>query len=533
MAKRLVSSVGTKGIIYDTPAIYLPPSYWSDGRNVRFVDGKVSQMRGVTAAELDLANVAWVELFNNGVAKYYVYSDLDKIYAYDGSTEADITRASGGDYNSTLDSLFDLENFNGLGIINNGIDIPQLWAPTTVGTQLVNLTNWDTDDRAGTIVAFKNFLVALDVLKTADRFSNMVKWSHSAEPGAVPSSWDHTDPTLDAGEFSLSDTAYGSIINGRMLGNNLVIYKEGSIWLMSFVGGIKIFDVQPIPKKVGLRLRRSLCSLPPTRGMSETHFFADEDSFYIFNGVTPEPIFEQIFKKEIHALADPTYFSRSFSVLHKRENEVWFCIPELGSQVCTLAFVWNYRNDTYTMRELSGTLSIASGLSFFADVTAIFDLPHSDETLFDDEVGYFLENQLPSNWVTLEASYTLGELFYNDIGEFGYDGETYWSCYITRESLGIVAQDRNGEPEVDYNVRKLVTTIVPKLTGTVNCYVGVQETDRDAIAWSAAMTTTNEYKVDLPEPISGRLISFKYESIPGVTFTLGGFDYELDLLGSH
>src|SRR5687768_12758477 len=128
--RRSVPGIGGSGIVRDIPAKDLPPNVWSDGRNVRFQDGKAVAMRGVQAVALvdaPIDGLSWVEFANGNSVKYYMYSTLEKMYSYDGMNSSDITRAAGGDYTGTLDSLWDLENYNGLAILNNGVDNIQLW----------------------------------------------------------------------------------------------------------------------------------------------------------------------------------------------------------------------------------------------------------------------------------------------------------------------------------------------------------------------------------------------------------------------
>lgn len=534
--RRSVPGMGGQGICYDIPPIYLPGNTWTGGRNVRFRDGSIVAVDGAVdlGVGAETAGVKWGDFMQGNPLKFYLFSNLDKVYSYDGTTVYDITRSSGGDYNGTEDSLFDLDNFNGVGILNNGIDAPQQWAATSGSATLAILSNWTSTWRARTITGFKNFLVATHITKTSTVYPYMVKWSHSAEPGAVPASWDHTDPTKDAGEISLPDTKNGEIINQRVLGDYLYIYKESSIWALSYVGGIKIFEPTLIPGNAGLKIRRSLATIPGASSRSAAHFFADEGNFYVMDGSGATPVFEQVFKREILRLIDPDYFSRSFSVVNMRRNELWYCIPEQGSEVCTLAFTWNFKDNTYAIRELSGTLSIASGLGFAAeDVAGVVDLPFSDETLFRDGVGFYDTAIPPTEWSLAEASSTDAKIYLTDRGIDGYAGEPV-ECYVERTLLGNVGKDGSGSEEVNYSIRKLISAVIPKFASqSLRIQVGISETDApETIVWSDPITyEATTFRADLPFPLSGRFISVRFLSSPGAIFRINSFDYEIDLLG--
>jgi hypothetical protein len=75
------------------------------------------------------------------------------------------------------------------------------------------LPNWDATWRAGVLRSYKDFLVALNISKGANDYPSMVKWSDAALYNAVPGSWDAADPTVLAGENTLTDMR-GTIIDG-------------------------------------------------------------------------------------------------------------------------------------------------------------------------------------------------------------------------------------------------------------------------------------------------------------------------------
>ena len=56
-------------------------------------------------------------------------------------------------------------------------------------------------------------------------YPSRVFWSQPAEPDALPSTFDATDDTADAGWVDLADTA-GDVVDCLPLGDVNIIYKE-------------------------------------------------------------------------------------------------------------------------------------------------------------------------------------------------------------------------------------------------------------------------------------------------------------------
>lgn len=534
-----VNGVGTLGIVRDTKPQLLPYNVWSDGRNVRFTKNRCYGMGGVVAglatAKTGLLNVGIV---NSPTQDYTIYTTGTKVYSWDGSTEHDITRTVGGDYSEDADNLFNIQSFNGFGVLNNnGVDTPQLWNPTAGGsTDLVALTNWNANWLTKRLRPFKAFLVAMNMTESSTLYPHKLRWSHPAEAGAVPSSWDETDATKDAGEFNFPDTEYGELVDGLELGNRFFIYKEGSIWAMSFVSGAAIFDLDPLVRSIGLQVPRSLVEIPNYKGSQPVHFFAGDESFYIMDGIRPIPVFEEVFEKEILALRDPTHYkTRSFTAVNPRHEEVWFCIPESGAEYATLAFCLNYVNGTYSIRELSGATKIISGFGVqFSQSTAVAELPYSDETLFSDDTGFADVENLPGVSVILEASPNNEMFYYLETGALDYD-ETPFVRYVERVGMATVQADprRPESLREDYNVRKQVDRFTPKIvTGSAQVYVGRQETEMDPVAYlDPVVVDSSVHSQYLSTPLSGRFIAFKWESLGEDDFAIAGFDYNVEILG--
>jgi hypothetical protein len=149
--------------------------------------------------------------------------------------------------------------FGGIPILNNSSDVPQMWSPVNFSTPqlLQDLSNWPSGVTCKSIAGFKQFMIAMDVTKSSTNYPRMIKWSTGSSFNSVPSSWDETSATLDAGEYELADTM-GAIMLGKQLRDSFIIYKDDSIWGMNFIGPPFVFRFYEITNQFGALSRHSV-----------------------------------------------------------------------------------------------------------------------------------------------------------------------------------------------------------------------------------------------------------------------------------
>ncbi|CUI02613.1 Phage protein [Janthinobacterium sp. CG23_2] len=210
-----VPDAGAVGVIKDVSQHKLPPNAWTDASNMRFLDGSVRQFYGHgpvygTPAETPLHVVP----VNIGAARYWLYAGAQKIYAVTAvggvDTHTNITRQTASvDVNyAGAPNAWTSTVLSGIPILNAGnlTDPPQRWN-LNVANRCVTLDNWPAATFCKSMRAYKNFLVALHVTRAGQTFPYMVKWSHPADPGGVPISWDQNDGTKDAAKLTLPRVA--------------------------------------------------------------------------------------------------------------------------------------------------------------------------------------------------------------------------------------------------------------------------------------------------------------------------------------
>src|SRR3990172_1107095 len=146
MALIPIHSLGSVGIITDVPSYELPPEAWTAGENVRFQDGKVQKVLGHNVV-FDPPSIApyWIQPLYQGAQAFWLYAGLAKVYVTDMASHFNITRQTASvdvDYSTNADMKWNGGVLNGIGILNNGSDDPQMWNPPGTSTKLVALSNW-------------------------------------------------------------------------------------------------------------------------------------------------------------------------------------------------------------------------------------------------------------------------------------------------------------------------------------------------------------------------------------------------------
>lgn len=522
--------VGKVGFVPDLPPHELPPEAWSDVLNVRFRDGRAERVNGHTQVYgTPTVNPYWA-LFCPGLsANFWLYAGSAKVYAVDvAGTHTDMTRTAGGDYSMDEDLLWNGGILGGIPVINNGVDTPQYWATIETSTKLDDLSNWPANATCRVLRPFKNFLIALDYTDgSSNRYPHRVKWSHSADPGTVPNSWDETDDTKDAGENDLTDIARGFIVDGRPLGDVFIIYKQASIWGMQFIGGNYIFRFISLVDGIGAYSKHCISPVA-TRGLPR-HFVFTGDDLIIFDGRQADSILTDRAKTWLLDQLDDTNLGRAFCQTNFPEKECWFCFPTVGFDWPNKALVWNWEENTLYPRDILEASYIAIGDTTEDSSANLTWNSDSDSWDSDTTVWTTTENN-PNQLGLVQCAPDTDKLYKSDDGDT-LDGTSITS-YVERTGLAVAGQDRSGQPKVDYGMRKLVHRVWPRIIGgPVELRVGYQEELNDTVSWSDAMEfdPANQKYADFL--VSGRLIAVRFSGVGDNDWKLTGYDLEIEPAG--
>jgi hypothetical protein len=513
------------GIAKDIAPQDLPSGLWSDGKNMLFRNRKASKAFGYTEY-IGTTTISPRALFfcPLNLSGFWIYPGLTKCYAFDiAGTKANITN-SGGDYTGGEDSRWNFCFLHGLGIVNNGTDLPQLWSPPSLATTLVALTNWPASTYAKVMRSYLNFLIALDVTKSSGtRYAQMVKWSHPADAGAVPSSWDEADATKLAGENLLSETP-GVLIDCLPLGGANIVYKEDATYSMTYIGGQYVFGFQRLPLSFGLLAQDCAVQL------ERQHFAVTNNDIVIHDGVTAVSIVAEKDRQWIFDALEQGGKTRAFAFPYHSRGEVWFCFSQTGGAVPDLACIWNKDRNSITFRDLPHVRSAVyvPALRLSAadtwDEEAVLTWAAETTKIWDDPSYINIKERV---------------LFINEddgtIDQFdtdSYDAKgTAERSFLERQSMPFYGVDKDGKVVADMKAVKFVQELWPWITGTtgatVDIYVGTQDEVTDDITWLDPVTFTIGTTDFIPVYASCRFLSIRLEATGTDLWEWHGMEYSI------
>ena len=498
-----IADLGTVGLIRDQEGNILPPEAWTYARNMRSVADGAERIGGQQQAFGTPPEAPHFAMpISTGANTFWLWTSLTKGYVYDGATHTDITRLSGNytagntrDWNGAL--------LGGVPILNNGSDPPQQWSPLNTGTKLATLDNWPASTTCKVMRAFGPSLVALNVTESGTNFPHLVRWSHPADPGTVPVSWDAADPERDAGRIDLPDVNAGVIMEGLPLRGNFFIYKEGSIWRMTFVGGTFLYDFKTFLETSGILAPRCVT----ITGDGSKHVVASQDDILIHDGNSYQSVIANRYKKYLYNAMDPINYINSFIFVNPFRDEIVFCWPEIGMTNPNRAIIWNYKlgkdgviteADVNYRNAAIGTVETSSG--------TLWDDP--PDTEWDEELEpWSLQTRRKVIVCATDASKFQAFDTGIDIDGVSFEGK------VQREGIALIGRKRTGEWIVDYQKRKMVRRVWIRSTGgPINVRVGFQEQENGPTSWTPAQSFNSETQHWIDVFGSGKTVGVEFSA---------------------
>ena len=498
----------------------MPPMFFSDVQNARFLDGKAGKILGHsqvlgTPSAAPHWTIAWLQ----GSTDLWIYGGLTQLFKITGTTHSEVTRAVGGAYTTLANTTNNWQGgiLGGALVITNGLDVPQSYVQS--GSAFTDLANWPATLKYKAIVPFRNHLIALNLTDDGTEKPFTIRWSDAIPAGAVTNganTWNTSSTASESSETDLIGTE-GHVLNALQLGNELIIYKEDSVFSLNYVGGNFVFNVREKFKDTGLFARDAVTDLGDGR-----HVMMTTNDVVIHNGNTIKSIIENDMKTFLFSEIDSTHFHRTFLAHNKVKNEVWICFPQTGATngFPNFALIWNYREDNWSIRDLPGVNYIAKGLvnpaianSWSAGTTtwATVTLPWAQQE-FNPAVDTLLMCGTNST-----------KLFAADSGTT-FDGTTF-----------LTKMERIGLHAGRTDVVKSVTRVFPRIegTGTVNISIGSELHPFQGVSYNdpVAFQIGIDSKVDCR--VRGRYIAVKVESTGDAQFNLSGMAIESEVVSDR
>jgi hypothetical protein len=531
-------NLGEVGINFDTSPYELPPEVWSNGNNVRFADGRVKKILGHVAA-FGTPTIAPYHLMFARAAQsaFWVYAGLNKVYVTDMASHFNLTRQTSGadvDYAATAAAKWNGGVLNGIPILNNGVDAPQMWSPVQASQRLQELANWNTWPIGGSAVraavirpAFRNFLVALNITEGGTNYPHLLAWSNPADPGSVPDSWDYSDETNDAGRVPVADSN-GDLLDLVMLGGRVgIVYKSDTAYMMQLTGGEFLFNVDPLQSFESIGLLATGCVRP----FPGWHFMATQDDVIIHNSRDIRSVLSRRARSALFNGMSRDNRKRSFVVPNPVKHEMWFFYVPQGEEQPTRALVYNWDTGAISFRDFGGDIAHAALGGHAVDIesqvwdddTQVWD---ADNTVWD--TGSFN----PANNLLLMGRSDVAKIYLADEGN-RFDSSIFHS-FVERVGLAIIGRDRTGSPKVDHDSIKLVSRMNIRATGTpFTVSVGYQDVKDGPVNWEFQQVFDPAVGGELNPYVIGKYIAVRFESSDSGRWELEGYDLDVEVVGRY
>lgn len=519
-----IENIGSQGIVTDIPPWQLPMGTWSDGNNVRFDDVSVKKFPGyaevMATAPMAVPPPMYLETYQvfDSQRYYWLSFSENAIHCYYGGVWTDVTPNVG--VNSEENRQWQTAKLGAVLVATNGVDSP-FWWPLTNGKPDPNTKfeplpafsaapgNWSN---CQTMTGFKSFLFAGAVYDGNQRLrlNRTIAWSDMTSQYDPPESWDYNNPDGDAGIYELLDTE-GPIVHIQQLRESLMVYKTDSIVVANFIGAPFMFGFQSMTEDVGLMCKNAVTEFPGG------HFFMGRTDCYVNNGQTITPVLSQKIKDELYLNLDGEQYVKSFCVTDWSNNEVWACFPEVNSAYCNKAIVWNFLNNTFSMRDLPQVSYIRSGVAKYLDG--------------NDEWRLAVErwDDTSRRWGTASYDNVTENLVFASTG----DGKTYRHDSGNTEDGAVMSSyiERTGIDLGDPSSVKHVTAVWPKIwtsgDNQLRVWTGYQMSTDDPVTWEGPVIFNPSTMSKISVRTTGKLFGIKIESLGDFDWYLSGLEWEV------
>ena len=378
----------------------------------------------------------------------------------------------------------------------------------------------DIQVRAGVIRTYGDLLVAgnltefmrSDPDRVVRAMPGVIRTSDVAAPGSVPANWNPFKTGVNtADEFTLSST--GVIQEMTELQGILYVYTNESIHSVQNTGNPTVpFNIRPVARGWGAQ------TIEAVQEFDGRHVVVGSNDIYIFQGHpgSIQSIADMRVRREFFDTftTNPLFQRNLFTMLYRRRDEIWISYPTTASidGQCDRTLIWNYRNNTWTIREQSPFWNgVMSPIQFdstepMVDLNEFFPLMTSTKTtavgIADPDSVYVAD--VPGK--------------FSDVANAGYES------YIERMRLAMT-------PEFTTENLLSVAMLTEGTGATLEVMAVGTDTPSESANFSNGISGTfnidTDYKVDLRE--HGRLLNHRITDnsgqfgwfIAGLQFDIG------------
>ena len=513
-----INDLGTQGLNSDLPPCELPPGFINSGMNFDNLDAAITNYGG----DQKILTLPFSSKFIYPVdadLDYLVFITPDSVYFYDGTAFTDITGPviSDGGYNWTG------TNIGRIPVFANEDNFPFAWQTDVPSSPVVDLvydalagSTWrSVNMRAKSIRSAGAFLIAMNINDSGVHYPDVVQWSHPADVGSVPDSWDYFRDDRLANRVNLGGNG-GDIVDGMALRDSFVIYRANGITMMNSTQDEYVFGIRHLSE---IATAANVRSIVEVKG---AHFILTYDDILLNDGNSINSILHQKIRKDFVNLFNLAKANAAFVIKNDLAKEILFCIPTDDSG-CKIAFIYNWRNDAWSLRELP-SLSHATFASISSDVR-LWDewkRPDGSSISWDQSIG---------NWnINLTNAYSktiigIGETDNSLLNLFLAEPDNSFRSFIQRTDIPLGGHD----------TVTAIQRIYPHIkgSGTVKIWAGSQQYANGPVTWKGPFNFNVGVDRKLDVRTSGEIHAYRIESEGTTPWSLSGIDIEYVIAGKR
>lgn len=366
MPIEMITGLSGAGLNTDIIPYELPPNYLTSCTNVRSNNGGIEPFGGHSEIK-DLPAGAYPRslLFISGNnTKFWIIACDDNVFKIESSV---VSAKPDGMISSTPSATWSLTSIAGIPVMNSDSDIPYYMLPSYDKMKPLPWkkdTDWNAAKQSCKImIAHKQFLFALGITNNGVYNSDGVRWSAPADIGGVPPTWDPLDTTSTAGYTTIGG-AGGEIIGALPMRDALVIYRERGITIADYIGGRYVWRFRHLGSSVGLLSKDGVVDV------NGTHYFLSDGDIYKTDGNSVQSIADKRIIRDLNGI-NKDHFGKSYAVHNPSKKEVLFCVPTANSTYPNKAYIYNYIDNSWFMRDLPQNVAMSYGLA--ASVSGAWD----------------------------------------------------------------------------------------------------------------------------------------------------------------
>lgn len=394
----------------------------------------------------------------------------NSIIFYQGKNRVDATRES-RPYTSAGRFGWKGFDFNGVVVFNNGVDKTQYYGDKG---KFIDLPELDDKVRFRGLASYKNYLFGLGVDSGEGFDDNELYWSHPADPGFLPISWDFANPAMDSGKTNLPSAGY--LVDALELGSMFFIYKNDSTWLCRFIGGQFVFSFEEKWSSQGILTQGCVAEF------EGKHFVVTQTDIIVHNGVSSQSVANTKVKELFFDDISREFYQRAFVVKRPDTNEMFVFYPSWESPDGTIdrALVWDWINNNWENRTIANLNHAAVG-NALPEVTTAWDLA---ETSWEREGGW---SRVDDTKVFAPAMY-LGFTDKDKLSVVSTDGLMYGKAFKSvweRKDITLGPRTRDGVVIQNYQNYKTISSIIfdVETVESFQVFLGTRDYLNDEVVW--------------------------------------------------